>query len=121
MAYKDPEARREYNRQRAASLYEDYVTRRDALMLHFGDECYLCAKAAGKHFHLHHVEYHPTESDYPRSGRSLYVRIKRLSEAEATPGRFRLLCAGCHGYLEMVLGAAGKGFNKDRLLELLKF
>lgn len=106
MAYTNPADRREYNRQRAARLYAEYVERRDRLMATlFGGKCFTCDKAAGKHFHLHHVEYHETESAYARSGRSLHVRILRVAEAEAHPERFRLLCGRCHRILEAIKAA----------------
>lgn len=86
----------------------------------FNGECYLCAKPAGRNFHLHHHEYHPTESDYPRSGRSLYIRLKRLSEAEIHPERFRLLCARCHRRVEGLVSELGRTTNLERLSELLR-
>ena len=121
MAYKSDEVRREYNRRRAADQYAQYVQRRDALMeREFQNECYLCLKVAGKHFHLHHFIYHETESDYPRNGRSLYLRLKRLTEAEQHPERFRLLCAGCHHYLEGIRAMINvEKLDRARVLELV--
>ncbi len=121
MVYKDPDHLREYNRQRAQALYADYVERRSQLMCSaFKDHCYLCSKPAGSHFHFHHVEYHATESAYPRNGRSLYLRIKRLAEAEEHPERFRLLCGGCHALVEALKANIDRAnVDKQRLEELV--
>ncbi len=90
--------RKAYDRRR----YADFQVRRAAVMTLLGGKCYLCDKLAEAGFHLHHVVYDPVESNYPRHARSLYVRFKRVKEAEAHPERFCLLCDKDHKLVEMV-------------------
>lgn len=108
--------RKEYDRLRAKRLYEDFKQRREALMLKFGDACYLCEQKARKGFNLHHIIYDSVESNYPRHSKSMSVRLKRLKEAEEHPERFRLLCPSCHHFITKL----HFNVNINKLMELLK-
>ena len=110
--------RKQYDRRR----YADFQQRRAAVMLLFGGKCWLCEKPAETGFHLHHKEYHPTESDYPRHARTFWVRLKRLKEAEEHPERFCLLCDNDHKLVERCKHRASiKVKNKpEAFLEKLK-
>ncbi len=63
---------------------------------------FICESKAYKGFHLHHDSYHPEESNYPTHGKTMYIRLKRLAEAEKNPERFRLLDSTCHTLVESV-------------------
>lgn len=110
---------REYQRKRAEKLYADFCERRLKVFNLLGGKCFLCEKPAVKGFHLHHVEYHPTESDYPRNSKSMVTRLKRLKEAEEHPERFCLLCPKHHSMVEFMLRKL-KGICISRLFKLLK-
>lgn len=88
---------KEYQRKRAARKYADFKLRRTMLFEKLGGKCSICSKKAVKGFNLHHVYYHPIESDYPTHSKSFSIRLKRLYEAEEYPERFQLLCPPCHG------------------------
>lgn len=109
-------SRKKYDRERARKVYEDFKDRRATLLRDvFGGTCALCERAMEKGLHLHHVEYHPEDSNYPRHSRSMYVRLKRLVEAENHPERFTALCPTCHCLVESV-----KHVPLDRLLRLVQ-
>ena len=108
--------KRAYDAAHQRDLYEQFKLRREALYELFGNQCYLCRQGKRKHFHLHHREYHPTESNYPRNSSSMNVRRKRLAEAEAHPERFALLCPSCH---QMVTLLQHSSIDADRLKELI--
>lgn len=110
--------RKVYDRKRSQKLYEEFKKRREAILVTLGNECYLCGKKAKKGFNLHHIEYHPVESNYPTHSKSMHVREKRLKEAENHPERFRLLCPKCH-FLFSSVENLFKKVNKEHLLELL--
>lgn len=88
--------RKEYDRVRARSIYEEFKNRRLVLFEKLGNKCFLCDKNAIVGFHLHHLNYHDTESNYPTHSKSMFIRLKRLKEAEENPCRFKLLCPSCH-------------------------
>ena len=90
------ERKRERDRVRMANIYRDFKQRRQALFDKRGN-CCACCGTKDDVLQLHHVWYHPTESDYPTHARSMHVRLKRLKEAELRPERFALLCTVCHG------------------------
>lgn len=110
--------RREYDKLRARKVYGDYKNRRKLLLEKLGYKCFLCEKDAPSNFHLHHLNYDNPESDYPRHARSMYIRLKRLSEAERFPERFSILCPRCHRALEG-LKPVIKNWNKEKLINLL--
>jgi hypothetical protein len=100
MAWDEKAYQKEYQRKRAAKMYLDFSERRLKLFERLGNVCFICGKLAGKGFHLHHVEYHPVESDYPRDAKSMINRLRRLLEAEEHPERFALLCPYDHSAIE---------------------
>lgn len=111
------EVNKEYNRNRARVLYDDFRIRKDAVNASLGGCCYLCGRIPSKQgLQLHHVERHPTESAYPRHSNAMSVRIKRLEEAERNPDRFRLLCGTCHRSVEAL---KRNHVDHKRLLELV--
>lgn len=118
MVYANLEKRKEYNRQRAQKVYEDFVARKSQLMEVFGNKCFLCGCSAKKGFHFHHVSY-TDESSYPRNSKAMSTRLKRLAEAEANPERFKLLCAKCHGSLELIRVQLKRGIDIDLLMRLV--
>lgn len=108
--------RKEYDKLRARKIYEEFKERRLRLIKDvFNDQCYVCHDEAEQGFHFHHVEYYP-DSNYPRHSKSMNVRLKRLSEAEQYPERFRLLCGACHLMAERI---AHKVSDMKRLLEVV--
>ena len=112
--------RKTYDRERARRIYKEFQERRKILFRNLGNECYMCHKEAIKGFHLHHVEYHEVESNYPTHSKSMYVRLKRLNEAENNPTRFRLLCPNCHQLISSwEYSLSKRNVDKQRLLELL--
>ena len=113
-----PYDRKEIDRKFAAKRYADFKLRREKLISEiFGGECNVC-KITNQEFHLHHTYYHPTESDYPRNASSLYVRIKRLKEAEQHPERFLCLCPKCHSMLEKLKRYIRDNSQLSRLVTL---
>lgn len=108
--------KKEYDRKRAENVYKEFIIRRERVLELLGGECYLCGNKAVKGFHLHHKEYHPVESDYPRHSKSMYVRLKRVKEAEENPQRFSLLCPYHHKIIEQL---KFKTINRERLYELI--
>lgn len=108
--------RKEYDRKRASEIYEDFKIRRIEVFKLFNNECFLCGKTAKVGFHLHHTEYHPVESNYPRHSKSMYVRLKRLNEAEKNPNRFVLLCPIHHKLIEIIKSSK---IDLDRLKSLI--
>jgi hypothetical protein len=92
--------KKEYDRLRAEKIYNDFKKRKVLIMEILGGKCFLCDKKAEKGFHLHHKEYHPIESNYPKNSKSMHVRLKRIIEAEKNPNRFSLLCPKCHLLVE---------------------
>ena len=117
MTYKNKFDRREYDRVRRKQQYDDFRKRKDAIHQLLGGKCYLCSKKATKSFHLHHIVYHPIESNYPKTSKCQFTRDKRLSEAETHPERFRLLCPGCHYKVSVF---KSEDIDKDKLFELLQ-
>lgn len=111
--------RKVYDRERAKKVYADFQIRRINLFKKLGNKCYLCDKDATKGFHLHHVKYHEVESNYPRHSKSMYIRLKRLTEAENNPKRFELLCPKCHRILSGIENLV-TSINRARLFKLLK-
>jgi hypothetical protein len=109
--------KKEYDAQHQRNLYKKYREDRNNLEKSMGNKCYLCDQEKRNCFHLHHREYHPTESNYPRNSRSMYVRRKRLKEAQEHPERFALLCPTCHRLLHSLERSI---INKERLSELLE-
>jgi hypothetical protein len=93
--------RREYDRQRAQRVYADFKERKQRMIELLGGKCCICGVEHAR-FHLHHIIYHPTESNYPRHSKAMSVRLKRLLEAEQHPERFKLLCGKCHLAVEHV-------------------
>lgn len=95
--YRYSEERKEYDRQRAAKVYEDFKARKAKLVAKFGGRCAGCSTTNPKRgdWHLHHTSY-TDESNYPRNSKAMSTRIKRLEEAERNPERFRMLCPRCH-------------------------
>jgi hypothetical protein len=108
--------RKEYDRKRAETAYEDFKQRRASLIYLLGGVCKMCSR--DKHLHLHHVVYHPTESNYRRTSKDFWTRLKRLKEAEQHPERFELLCGGCHREWEAVLRITKK-LGKEFLIQRL--
>lgn len=108
--------KKEYDAAHQRKLYAEYRERRDKLEASMGNECYLCRQTKRSSFHLHHREYHPTESNYPRNSNSMNVRRKRLKEAEDHPERFALLCPTCH---RMVTALEFGDIDRERLKELV--
>jgi hypothetical protein len=112
--------RKEYNRKRAQDSYAVFKERRIRITALLGGKCKLC-EVAKKGLHLHHVFYHPTESNYKRSSKSFWNRLRRLNEAEEHPERFQLLCEGCHLLWERTIYLASKmGVSKEQLIERMK-
>jgi len=114
--------RREYDRLRQRRLYQEFRDLKDHVCLDImGGECYLCGRTDNANeYHLHHVEYHPTESAYPKNAKSQWARVKRAREAEAHPERFRLLCPKCHWDLEKVIRIVGtKDWDMTRFKEII--
>lgn len=111
--------RKIYDKERAKQQYEKFQQRRADILVKLGNSCYLCDTEAQKGFHLHHIEYHSTESDYPRHSKSMHVRWKRLKEAENNPQRFKLLCPKCHRVLSGIENLV-TDINIDKLFGLLK-
>jgi 5-methylcytosine-specific restriction endonuclease McrA len=94
---RDIAAKQEYDRQRARRIYEDFVARRLQLIESFGGACQNCSVALVRdEAQFHHVVYDEVESNYPRTCKTMSVRLKRLAEAEQHPERFKLLCVTCH-------------------------
>lgn len=119
MVRRDPDATKKYNRDRAAHLYEEYRSRRDALIELMGGACELCGATDGGHgLHLHHIEYDDIESDYEKTAKSMSVRMKRLAEAEHNRDRFALLCPGCHRRLEGVKWFSDHGISLATVCKL---
>lgn len=110
---------REYQRKRAEKVYKNFHERRFKIFELLGNECQLCKEPAKKGFHLHHVEYHSIESNYPRNSKSMVTRLKRLKEAEEHPERFALLCNRCHSVLEWIKFKI-KHFDIINFFKLLK-
>lgn len=109
--------KKEYDRARQRTIYADFKQRRVNWFKKFANNrCFLCNEKRD-YLHLHHTEYHPTESNYPRHSKSQYVRNKRLKEAEGCPSRFKALCASCHWWLEIL---KKKNVNIENLIILLK-
>jgi len=100
-------SKHDYEQRRQHALYADFKQRRLRIYALLGGRCFICEKKKSV-YHLHHVEYHPVESAYPRTGKAMWTRWLRLREAEAHPERFRLLCSRCHLLIE----------HLKRLLEL---
>lgn len=94
--------KKEYDRLRAEKIYRDFQKRRINIMKILGNICFLCGKKAEVGFHLHHKYYCLIESNYPRHSKSMYVRLKRLTEAEKNPDRFVLLCPKHHRLVELL-------------------
>lgn len=112
MAWQRKEADARYNAKR----YESHLLLRAEVLKNLGNECYVCG-AGGCKLDLHHVEYHESESAYPRNG-SGWSRIARVREAHAHPERFRLLCPSCHEVVTHI-GEAKPKMNLLRLAELI--
>lgn len=96
------ECKREYDKSRASILYEKFKVTRLEVMLKISSCCEVCFKATERGFHLHHKEYHETESAYPKHSKAMNVRIKRVKEAEKNPERFAILCPRCHSVVEFL-------------------
>jgi hypothetical protein len=99
MAIKD---RKEYDRKHTAAKYQEFKERRKAVFRLLGEKCFVCGIESQKGFDLHHHEYHPEESDYPRDSKTMWTRWKRLMEAEKHPERFRILCKKHHFIVEIL-------------------
>lgn len=117
----------EYDRQYTQARYTVYRKRRhQVLSTLFAGRCFLCGATEGfESFQLHHVEYHPTESNYGRQSDSQATKVRRLKEAAQNPERFRLLCNTCH----RIVGTLGREVKRlgrknkvdlDRLLFLVR-
>jgi ssDNA-binding Zn-finger/Zn-ribbon topoisomerase 1 len=91
--------RKEYDRKRAQKLYGAYQERRKQIYQTLGNQC-ACCHDVRVTYHLHHVSYHPEQSNYPKHAKSQWVREQRLREAESHPARFQLLCPRCHRSIE---------------------
>ena len=112
--------RKEYDRNRSRTSYENFKERKIRIVNLLDGKCKLC-ESEEKGLHLHHAIYHPTESDFKRTSRSLWNRLRRLKEAEEHPERFQLLCGRCHLLWEKLLYTAKKiGIGKEQLLERLR-
>jgi 5-methylcytosine-specific restriction endonuclease McrA len=93
----DREKKREADRQRQRRIYDDFITRRETLIKKFGHRCQHCGVTVEREdSQFHHTEYHPTESAYPKTCKTMSIRLKRLAEVESHPERFKLLCVDCH-------------------------
>jgi len=115
--------RKEYDRNRSKQLYDQFRQDKDRVCLEImGGACYVCGNTEGANkYHLHHVHYHPTESNYERSSKSQWTRVQRVREATAHPERFKLLCGPCHRLVTALghqMSRAGAK-NKEKLLELV--
>jgi hypothetical protein len=112
--------RKEYDRKRAKEMYDVFKARRDKLLKEqFGDQCFLCYKKTTKGrpgMHLHHLFY-GDESNYPKNGKLMAIRIKRVEEAEQFPERFKLLCPRCHRMVESLKALPNLDF--DKILEAI--
>ncbi|SRR6266700_168296 len=109
--------RKEYDRKRAEVAYADFKQRRKAIIVLLGGVCKICGR--DKSLHLHHVVYHPTESDYRKTSKDFWTRLKRLKEAEKHPERFELLCGGCHAAWEAILQLLKK-LSNESLIERIR-
>lgn len=107
-----------YDAQQQRKRYADYQVRRQRVYENLGNVCYLCSAEKRESFHLHHVVYHPLESNYPKHSNAMSVRLKRLKEAETNPERFVLLCPVCHGIVHILEN--NKGIDLGKLIELSK-
>lgn len=123
--YKTPEARarkRAYDRKRQAEGYIAYKERRAEYEHQRGDKCESCSRkrdgSKGTELHLHHIYYHPIESDYPRKGHG-HSRVKRLEEAIAHPERFVLLCMCCHGTVHKLQFLIARGISIEKLISYI--
>ena len=105
-----------YDAAHQRKLYVVYRQQRDDLEEQLGNVCYLCKQGKRNCFHLHHREYHPTESNYPRHSNAMSVRRKRLKEAQAHPERFALLCPTCH---RLITALEFGDIDRERLKELI--
>lgn len=110
--------RKPYDKQRAVRLYQEFKERKSKLIFDvMGGKCALCEKLAQQNFHLHHVIY-DQESNYPRHSKNMWVRQKRLKEAEKNPDKFKLLCPQCHLKISSFNCIVEK-FTLEKVLSLL--
>ena len=90
--------KKEYDRQRAKKLYEEYKKKRTELLIKFGSKCFVCEEREGD-LHFHHLEY----GEYGKYGHaSMWRRIQHNKEIEEFPERFKLLCNSCHSIVTIL-------------------
>ena len=107
--------RKPRDRKYSQRNYRLFQMRKRIVVALLGGQCRVCkTREAPRGFHLHHISYHETESNYPRHSKSMSVREKRLAEAEAHPERFRLLCGKCHRLIETI-----RRLDHDEIIFLL--
>lgn len=111
--------RKEYDRLRAKKLYKEFQDRRKFLIENvFGNQCACCHKKNLKGFHLHHILY-DKNSQYPRHSKSMWIREKRLKEAELEPHKFKLLCGKCHRFISILAYYVEDGIDLHVALSLV--
>ena len=96
--------RKIYDRKHSKDKYAEFKQRRLVVENSFGNKCALCETTnKGSGWNFHH-KYYGIESNYPRDSKTMWVRWKRLKEAEEFPERFALLCCKCHMFVTFIKG-----------------
>lgn len=99
-----------YDALNQRKVYERFKNKRNIVFIKLGGKCEVCEKIP-ETFHLHHKEYHPIESNYPRHSKAMNIRIKRVNEAFNNPKRFSLLCPRCHSLVTIIQSFKEKDKN----------
>lgn len=103
--------KKQYDALNQRKVYDRFKENRTKVYESLGGKCQVCGKVP-RAFHLHHVIYHPIESNYPTHSKAMNIRIKRVNEALAHPERFALLCGRCHQLVTLV---STVGITKDHV------